>query len=116
MNHALGINTKKIRLFSSKVLASLRRALFVDALDETTLLDKPLSHVEVGFIEESLGLFIFIAFFIYYFLGLKKCLLLLNPFHFLSTIIDTVLLYSLINSTDFALNLRSCTEQISYDL
>ena len=41
-------------LFGSNVVASLSRALLVDALGETTLLGKPPHRVKVSFIEEEL--------------------------------------------------------------
>ena len=51
MNQVLGISIKKICLSLLNVIASLRRALLVDALGETSWLDKPPRHVNVGFIE-----------------------------------------------------------------
>ena len=42
---------KKIRLFYSNVVASLRRAFLVDAMVETSYLDKPPHHVKLSFIE-----------------------------------------------------------------
>ena len=51
MNPPLGKLLKRIRLFSSNVAVSLRRALLVDALFETSQLRKPHHRVKVGLIE-----------------------------------------------------------------
>ena len=51
-NQVLCLSMKKIGLVCSNVVASLRRALLVDALVENSLLDKP-HHFKVGFIKRG---------------------------------------------------------------
>ena len=51
LNPVLGKVLKKMCLLCSNVVASLRRALLVDALFETSWLDKPPHSVKVGLIE-----------------------------------------------------------------
>ena len=53
MNPVLDKVWYKIRLFSSNIVASLRPAIAVAVLIESSYLDKPPHHVKVGFIEGS---------------------------------------------------------------
>ena len=48
-NEDLPIGIKKIHLFCSNVVDSFWQAFLVDAFGETSSLDKPAHHVNVGF-------------------------------------------------------------------
>ena len=54
LNPDLGKVLKKIGLFCSNAVASLRQAFLVDELVETSQLDKPPHHIKVGFIEGAI--------------------------------------------------------------